>query len=70
MSWFILMNIFSVLLAFIQIGRLSDHKKDLEILILRQQLNPLAYRLRVISKSVHPVYTAPTWLINTVDPSR
>lgn len=56
MSWFILMNIFSVLLAFIRIGRLSDHKKDLEILILRQQLNPLAYRLRVILDSVYPVY--------------
>jgi len=51
MSWFILMNIFSVLLAFIRIGRLSDHEKDLEILILRQQLNILQ---RKYHKPINP----------------
>ena len=38
MGWFILTNIFSALLSFISIGRLPDHEKDLEILILRKQL--------------------------------
>ena len=41
MGWFILTNFFSALLALIRISRLSDHEKDLEILILRQQLTIL-----------------------------
>ncbi len=51
MGWFILTNIFSALLALLQIGRLSDQQKDLEILILRQQL---AILQRKYDKSVKP----------------
>ena len=36
MTWFILSRIFSILVAIVSVGRLSE--KDLEIIILRQQL--------------------------------
>ena len=38
MVWFVVMNLFSILLDMLWIGRLSDREKDLEILVLRQQL--------------------------------
>ena len=38
LGWFILTNFFSAFLALIRITRLSEHEKDLEILLLRQQL--------------------------------
>ena len=38
MIWFVVMHLFSTLLDLIRIGRLSEHEKDLEILLLRQQL--------------------------------
>lgn len=38
MGWFILAHIFSTFLSLIQVGRLSDKDKDLEIIILRHQL--------------------------------
>ena len=38
MGWFILTQIFSVLIAIVSLGRLSEREKDLEILVLRQQL--------------------------------
>jgi hypothetical protein len=38
MVWFILKHIFSTIISFFQIFRLSTLEKDLEILILRQQL--------------------------------
>ena len=41
MGWFILKHIFSAIFDFITIGRLSDQKKDLEILVLRQQLSTI-----------------------------
>jgi len=41
MSWFILKHIFSTILSIINITRLSNQEKDLEILILRQQLSIL-----------------------------
>jgi len=41
MGWFILANIFSALLALIRISFSSDPEKDLEILIVRQQMNLL-----------------------------
>ena len=41
MGWFILKHIFSTLLSIINITRLSNQEKDLEILILRQQLSIL-----------------------------
>jgi transposase InsO family protein len=41
MGWFILKHIFSTILSIIDITRLSNQEKDLEILILRQQLSIL-----------------------------
>jgi putative transposase len=41
MGWFILKHIFSTILLIINITRLSNQEKDLEILILRQQLSIL-----------------------------
>lgn len=41
MFWFIIAQIVSTLLEWIRIGRLSDQEKDLEILILRHQLDIL-----------------------------
>jgi hypothetical protein len=41
MVWFIITLIFSTLLDIVCIGRLSDQEKDLEIMILRHQLNIL-----------------------------
>jgi len=38
MVWFAVMNLFAILLDLFWIGRLSDREKDLEILVLRQQL--------------------------------
>ena len=38
MGWFLLAQIFSALISLIQIGRLSESEKDLEIMILRYQL--------------------------------
>lgn len=38
MFWFALMHIFSTLIDWLRIGRLSEQEKDLEILLLRQQL--------------------------------
>lgn len=41
MIWFAIAHIISTLLEWIRIGRLSDQEKDLEILILRHQLDIL-----------------------------
>jgi len=49
MGWFILKHIFTTLFSFINIRRLSDQEKDLEILILRQQLSILQ------RKHKHPI---------------
>jgi putative transposase len=38
MSWFVVMQIFSVLLEWVRLGRRSESEKDLEILLLRHQL--------------------------------
>jgi putative transposase len=38
MSWFVVMQIFSMLLEWVKLGRRSDQEKDLEILLLRHQL--------------------------------
>ena len=38
MGWFILAQTFSILITIVRIGRLSEQEKDLEILVLRQQL--------------------------------
>ena len=41
MAWFIITHIFSTLLELIGTSRLSEREKDLEILILRHQLDIL-----------------------------
>ena len=45
MAWFILSQMFSTLLTLLRLGSTSDKDKDLEILILRQQLNILQRQL-------------------------
>jgi len=39
MFWFALMHVFSTVIDWLRIGRLSGQEKDLEILLLRQQLS-------------------------------
>jgi len=39
--WFVITLVFSTLLQLIDIGRLSNQEKDLEIMILRHQLDIL-----------------------------
>jgi len=51
MGWFILMNIFSVLLSLVRTRNLSDQDKDLEILILARQLTILQ---RKLDKPIRP----------------
>ncbi len=51
MGWFILAHIFSTILSLIQVGRLSDKDKDLEVIILRHQL---AVMTRLHGKPVKP----------------
>ena len=41
MGWYILANIFKIFLTLFRLGFRSDREKDLEILVLRQQLNIL-----------------------------
>lgn len=38
MGWFILVHVFTTLMSLVSMGRLSEKEKDLEILVLRQQL--------------------------------
>jgi hypothetical protein len=38
MAWFLVMQVSSMLIELIQLGRTSEREKDLEILLLRQQL--------------------------------
>jgi putative transposase len=38
MGWYILAQVFTILISIVRIGRMSEQEKDLEILILRQQL--------------------------------
>jgi hypothetical protein len=45
MAWFILTQLFSTLIQLVRIGQMSDQEKDLEIMILRYQLD-LAERIR------------------------
>ena len=41
MGWFILAQLFSILVALVSLSRLSEREKDLEILLLRQQISIL-----------------------------
>lgn len=51
MGWFLLKHIFSTILSIINVTRLSNQEKDLEILILRQQLLILSRKLNSPIKS-------------------
>jgi hypothetical protein len=51
MGWFILVHVFRTWMAIVSIGRLSEQEKDLEILVLRQQL---AILQRKCDKPVKP----------------
>jgi putative transposase len=51
MLWFIITHLFTTLLAWVSIGRLSIQEKDLEILVLRQQVGLLE---RQLAKPVRP----------------
>ena len=51
MGWSILAHIFSTIFSFIQVSRLSDKDKDLEVIILRHQL---AVMTRLHAKPVKP----------------
>ncbi len=51
MVWFIIGHLFATLLTWIRIGRLSELEKDLELLLLRQQIMMLE---RPLDKPVHP----------------
>jgi hypothetical protein len=51
MAWFILSQIYSTIVTLLRLGFTSDKDKDLEILILRQQLNILQ---RQIDKPIKP----------------
>jgi len=51
MVWLALLHIFSTILELVHIGRLSDKDKDLEIMILRHQLDVMT---RLQSKPVKP----------------
>ena len=45
MFWLALMHIISTLIDWLRIGRLSEQEKDLEILVLRQQLSLVERKL-------------------------
>ncbi len=45
MLWFILGHLFTTLLAWVSIGRRSNQEKELEILVLRQQVRMLERQL-------------------------
>jgi hypothetical protein len=51
MGWFVLAHIFSTILSLLQVRRLSDKDKDMEIVILRHQL---AVMTRLHAKPVKP----------------
>jgi putative transposase len=44
MGWHILAQVLSVLISIVRIGRMSEQEKDLEILILRQQMAIIQFK--------------------------
>ena len=51
MAWFIIAHLVSTVLEWIRIGRLSEPEKDMELLLLRQQLIMME---RHLNKPVRP----------------
>ncbi len=64
MGWFILAQLFSILIELVRLGRLSEREKDLEILLLRQQISILLrnqdqpVRVTQVEKQTLAVFTA------------
>jgi putative transposase len=64
MGWFILAHLFSTLVTFVSVGRLSEREKDLEILLLRQQVSILlrkrdrTVRVTQVEKLTLAIFTA------------
>ena len=53
MGWFILTQLFSILIQLIRIGRKSDQEKDLEIMTLHYQLDMAERKLQTPLKPTH-----------------
>ena len=51
MGWFILAQVLTILISIVRIGRMSEKEKDLEILILRQQLAILQRKQEKLAKT-------------------
>jgi hypothetical protein len=54
MGWYILDQVLSILVPIVSIGRMEKQEKDLEILILRQQLAILQRKQKKPVKTNHP----------------
>lgn len=59
MVWFIITHIFSTLVEYFSIGRLSEREKDLEIHLLRHQLDILERKQKV---TIQPNHGEREWL--------
>jgi len=66
MVWFIITLIFSTLVDVIRIGRLSDQEKDLEIMILRHQLDILAPSQKVNCVNWASGYPSPRFVTSSI----
>ena len=53
MSWFVVMQMFSVLLEWVRLGRKSEQEKELEILLLRHQLAILERKQTKLVRASH-----------------
>lgn len=53
MSWFVVMQLFSVVLEWVKLGRKSEQEKELEILLLRHQLAILERKQTKLVRASH-----------------
>ena len=67
MGCFILTQLFSILIQLIRIGRMSDHEKEPEIIILRYQLDMAERKLQTPLKSTQAEKLILTVLVNAAD---
>jgi predicted transposase YbfD/YdcC len=66
MSWFVVMEIFWVLLEWMRLGRKSKQEKDLEILLLRHQLAILERKQdKVVRVTPHKTETSSRYFISS-----
>ena len=66
MIWSAVAHVFSVLLELIHIGRMSDHDKDLEILVLRYQLGIAD---RKLNRTIKPNLIEKLRIVQKLQPS-